>query len=134
MNMKLVSFAILCTLLLVPTIAFAEATDGTVGYGFTPGRLRAIAAAVVGLISVVVGGLSLARSAGRWGAGSGRAGAFAAAGLGLIGIVLAGLHLANSTGGFGTGNGRAGAIVAIVLGMIGMIVAGFAVLRSRRTG
>ena len=71
-------------------------------------------AAVVGLISVVIGGLSLARSAGRFGTGSGRTGAIVAAVVGLIGIVLAGLHLANSTGGFGTGSGRAGAIVAIV--------------------
>jgi hypothetical protein len=133
MKMNLVSFAILCTLLLVPTIASAEVTNGNIGY-LTPMRLRAIVAVVVGLISVVIGGLSLARSAGRFGTGNGRAGAIVAAVVGLIGIVLAALHLANSTGGFGTGNGRAGALFAIVLGLIGMVLAGMAQARSRRTG
>lgn len=134
MKMKLVLYLILCTLLLVPTITYAEATDGNIGYGLTPGRLRAIVAAVAGLISVVIGGFSLARSAGRFGTGNGRAGAIVAAAVGLIGIVLAGLHLANSTGGFGTGNGRAGAIVAIVLGLTGMFLAGLTLARSRRVG
>jgi hypothetical protein len=133
MKMKLVSFAILCTLLLVPTIASAEVTNGHVGY-LTPMRLRAVVAVVVALISVVIGWLSLARSAGRFGIGNGRTGAIVATVVGLIGIVLAGLHLANSTGGFGTGNGRAGAIFAIVLGLIGVVLGGLAQARSRRTG
>lgn len=134
MKMKLASFVILCTLLLVPTIASAEMTDGNIGYGLTPGRLKTIVAAAVGLIGIVIGGLSLARSAGRFGSGSGRAGAIAAAVAGLTGIVLAGLHLANSTGGFGTGNGRAGAIVAIVIGLTGMVLAGLTLVRSRLVG
>ncbi|AFH63329.1 DUF6223 family protein [Paenibacillus caseinilyticus] len=132
MKMKLASFVILGTLLLMPTIASAEMTGGNVGIGLTPGRLEAIVAAVVGLISAVLGGLSLARSAGRFGSGSGRAGAIAAAVVGLIGIVLAGLHLANTPGGFGTGNGRAGAIVAIVVGLAGMVLAGLTLARSRK--
>lgn len=129
-----VSFLLLCTLLLVPTIAFAEGTDSHVGYGLTPGRLKTLLAAGVGLISVVIGGLSLARSAGRIGTGNGRTWAIAAAVAGLIGIVLAGLHLANSTGGFGTGNGRAGAIVAIAVGLIGIVLSGLTLVRSRRAG
>ena len=69
-------------------------TDGAIG--FTSGRARAIVAAVVGLISLVVGGLALARSAGRIGTGNGRAGAIVALVLGLIGINLGGLALARS--------------------------------------
>ncbi|WP_029192374.1 DUF6223 family protein [Paenibacillus harenae] len=134
MKMKLVSFVILCAFLLVPTIASAEATNGNVVYGLTPGRLWATMDAVVGLISAVIGGLSLARSAGRIGTGSGRRGAIVAAVMALIVIVYAGLHLANFTGGFGTGSGRAGAIVAIVMGVTGMVLAGLTLARSRRTG
>jgi hypothetical protein len=108
-----------------------DLTDGAIG--ITNGRARAIVAAVVGLISLVVGGLALARSAGRIGAGNGRAGAIAALALGLIGMVLSVAHLGSSTGGFGSGGGRAGAIVALVMGLIGMNLGGLALARSRRT-
>jgi uncharacterized protein DUF6223 len=101
--------------------------------GITNGRARALVAAVVGLISLVIGGLALARSAGRIGAGNGRAGAIVALALGLIGMVLSVAHLGSSTGGFGTGGGRAGAIVALVLGLIGMNLGGLALARSRRS-
>ena len=101
--------------------------------GITSGRARALVGVVVGLISLVVGGLTLARSAGRIGTGNGRAGAIVALVLGLIGMVLSVLHLAQSTGGFGTGGGRAGAIVALVLGLIGMNLGGLALARSRRS-
>ena len=112
-------------------LAFAEPTP--VPIGITPGRARALVAAVVGLLSLVVGGLALARSAGRIGTGSGRAGAIVALVLGLIGMVLSVVHLGSSTGGFGTGSGRAGAIVALVLGLIGMNLGGLALARSRRS-
>jgi Family of unknown function (DUF6223) len=108
-----------------------DLTDGAIG--ITNGRARAIVAAVVGLISLVVGGLALARSAGRIGTGDGRAGAIVALVLGLIGMVLSVVHLGSSTGGFGTGSGRAGAIVALVLGLIGMNLGGLALARSRRS-
>jgi uncharacterized protein DUF6223 len=108
-----------------------DLTDGAIG--ITNGRARAIVAAVVGLISLVVGGLALARSASRIGAGNGRAGAIVALALGLIGMVLSVAHLGSSTGGFGTGSGRAGAIVALVLGLIGMNLGGLALARSRRS-
>jgi hypothetical protein len=134
MKTKIVALAILWTILLVPSLASAQATDGNVGIGLTPGRLGAIMAGAVSLVSVVIGGVSLARSAGRFGAGDGRRGAAVAAVIGLIGIVLAGLHVANSTGGFGTGSGRAGAIVAIVVGLIGISLAGLTLARSRRAG
>ncbi len=95
----------------------------------TPGRLTTITYAVVGLISVVLGGLALARS-GR--IGSGRLAAIAALVVGLIGMVLSGIHLASSTGEFGTGSGRLGAIVALVVGLIGVVLGGLALTRSRR--
>lgn len=106
-------------------------TDGAIG--ITNGRARALVGAVVGLISLVVGGLALARSAGRIGAGNGRGGAIVALVLGLVGMVLSVVHLGSSTGGFGTGGGRAGAIVALVLGLIGMNLGGLALARSRRS-
>jgi hypothetical protein len=99
----------------------------------TAGRARSLVGAVVGLISLVIGGLALARTAGRIGTRNGRTGAIVALVLGLIGIVLSVVHLGSSTGGFGTGSGRAGAIVALVLGLIGMNLGGLALARSRRS-
>jgi Family of unknown function (DUF6223) len=131
-QLKLVSFVILCTLLLVPTIAFAQEPKGNVGYGVTTaGRLWATIDAVVGLISASLAGLSLFRSAGRFGTGTGRRGAIVAAVVGLIVIAYAVLHLTIFTGGFGTGSGRAGAIVAIVMGLTTMVLAGITLTRSR---
>ena len=115
-----------CATVDVYTIYLGFAVD------LTAGRARAMVAAVVGLISLVIGGLALARSAGRIGTGNGRAGAIVALVLGLIGMVLSVVHLGSSTGGFGTGSGRAGAIVALVLGLIGINLGGLALARSRR--
>jgi hypothetical protein len=129
MKMKLVSFVILCALLLVPTIAFA-ANDNVV-YGFTSGRLYSTIDAVVGLISAVIGGLSLRRSIRSNG---GRSGAIGAGVVGLIVIAYAGVHLTIFTGDFGTGGGRAGAIIAIMMGLTSMFLAGITLTRSRRTG
>ena len=91
----------------------------------TSGRARSLVGAVVGLISVVIGGLALARN---W-----RAGAIVALALGLIGMILSVVHLSMFTGGFGTGSGRAGAIVALVLSLIGMSLGGLALARSHRS-
>jgi len=96
--------------------------------GMTSGRARSLVGAVMGLISLVVGGLAL----GRAGTGSGRGSAMLALALGLIGIILSVVHLATFTGGFGTGSGRAGAIVALVLSLIGIILGWLALARSRR--
>lgn len=133
MKLKLTSFIILCACLLVPTIAYAEVTNSNIGYGLTPGRLWATMDAVVGLVSVVIGGLSLARSVRRIGNG-GLNGAFVAMVLGLIVLTYAGVHLTIFTGDFGTGAGRAGAIIAIVMGLTGMVLAGLTLARSRRAG
>ena len=90
--------------------------------------------AVVGLISAILAGLSLARSAGRFGIGSGRRGAIVAMVVGLIVIAYAGVHVTIFPGGPGTGDGRVGAIFAIVLGLTSMVLAGLTLARSRRTG
>jgi Family of unknown function (DUF6223) len=103
-------------------------------YTLSPGRIGAIVAAVVGLIGAVVGGLALARSAGRIGTGNGRRGAIMALVLGPIGLVIGGLVVATADGGVGTGNGLGGGVVAMMVGLIGMALGGLALARSRRTG
>ena len=101
-------------------------------YTLTPERIAASVAAVVGLIGAVIGGLALARSAGRIGAGNGRRGAIVALVMGPIGLVIGGLVVATADGGLGTGNGLGGGIVAMVVGLIGMALGGLALARSRR--
>jgi hypothetical protein len=99
-------------------------------YSFTPERAAATVAGVVGLISVVIGGLALARAAGRVG-GGGRRGAIAALALGAIGMIVGGLVVATADGGLGTGNGLGGGVVAMIVGLIGMGLGGLALARSR---
>ncbi len=100
----------------------------SVAVDLTAGRTRSMVAAVVGLLSLVIGALALARIGSR----NVRAVAIVALVLGLIGVVLSVVHLGSSTG-FGTGGGRAGAIVALVLGLVGMNLGGLALARSRRS-
>ena len=99
----------------------------------TGGRTGAVVAGLVGLGGVVIGGLAMARAAGRIAFGDARITAIVALLLGLTGAILSVVHLGNSTGGFGTGNGRAGAIVALVLGLIAVNLGGLALARVRRT-
>jgi hypothetical protein len=108
---------------LVPVAIYAQSPQ--VGE-ITTGRARALVGAVVGLISLVIGGLALLRS-------TGRGVATVALVLGLLGIILSVVHLGTSTGGFGTGSGRAGAIVALVLSLIGTSLGGLTLSRHRRT-
>jgi hypothetical protein len=100
--------------------------------GITPGRAAALVPAVIGLISIAMGWLALARSAGR--IASGRLKAMVALVLALIGIALSGLHLATANGAIGTGSGRLGAIVALVVSLIGMVLGSRALVRFRRNG
>ena len=102
-------------------------------YTLTPERLAASSAAVVALIGAVIGGLALARSAGRIGTGNGRRGAIVALVLGPIGLVIGGLVVATADGGLGTGNGLAGGGVAMAVGLVGMALGGLALARTRRT-
>src|ERR1044072_2185674 len=60
----------------------------------TSGRARSLVGGVVGLISVIVGGLALARSR------RGRVGSIVAFILGLIAVIPSIVHLATFTGGF----------------------------------
>lgn len=118
-------------LLAAPDAAHVSLTAS--GYVLGVGRTMPSIAAILGLISVVIGGLALARSARRIGTGTGRTGAVVALTLGLISVIVGGLHMANSAGGLGTGNGLAGAVVALALGLIGLVLRGLALARSRRT-
>jgi uncharacterized membrane protein len=114
--------------------AHASEPAATTVYGLTPRRLWATTVAVLALVSVVIGGLALRRSAGRIGIGNGIMGAIVALVTGLIAVVNGGLNLAIATGGPGTGNGVVGGAVALVLGLIAMALGGLALARSRRTG
>ncbi|MCQ6557271.1 DUF6223 family protein [Paenibacillus mendelii] len=130
MKMKLVSFGILCTILLIPTIASAEMVGG--GDEMTIEQLKAIVVVVIGLISVVISGVALARSIGLFGNGNGRNWAIVAIVIAVFSIYVGGRHLFDATGFFGTGYGQAGSIVAIVLGLIGVVLACLILVRSRR--
>ena len=105
---------------------------GTTVYGLTPRRLWATTAALLALIGVVIGGLALARPAGRFGTVSGRQGAIAALVAGLVAVVNGGLNLAVANGGPGTGNGVVGAAAAFVLGLIAVGMGGLALAVARR--
>ncbi len=74
------------------SVQLAAAGDTGIGSG----RLVPTAAAVVGLIGVVLGALALARPASRIGTGNGPRGAIAAGVAGLISVVVGGLALARS--------------------------------------
>lgn len=104
------------------------AVDLAIG-GVTAGRVRSMVAFLMGLISLIVGGIAFARSS-HPATGKVRTAAMIALVLGLIGLVLSVVHLAGSTG-FGTGGGRAGAIVALVLSLLGTVCGWLARSRSR---
>ncbi|TMR10482.1 hypothetical protein ETD86_39405 [Nonomuraea turkmeniaca] len=101
-------------------------------YTLTSGRFWSAAAALLGLAGAVIGGLALARSAGRIGNG-GRRGAIVALAAGLACAVIGGLVVAAAEGGPGTGYGIVGGYVDLVIGPIAMVVGGLALARSRRT-
>jgi hypothetical protein len=101
-------------------------------YTFTSKRILASSAAAAALVSAVIGGLALARSAGRIGTGTGRRGAIVALVLGPIGLVVGGLVVATADGGLGTGGGLAGGVVAVIVGLVGMTLGALALARSRR--
>jgi hypothetical protein len=101
-------------------------------YDLTSGRLWSLVAAALGLAGVVIGGLALARSATRPGAGSKRNRAIVAVVAGLTCTVIGGLVVAAAKGGPGTGYGIVGGFVDLVVGPIAMILGGLAVSRARR--
>ncbi|CAM5659358.1 DUF6223 family protein [Streptomyces purpurascens] len=99
-------------------------------YDMSAGRLGAVAAGVLALIGVVVGGLALARPTGRFGTGTGRRGAATALTAGLLAMVLGALVAATADGGLGTGNGLGGAFVALIVGLIATALGGLALTRD----
>jgi hypothetical protein len=119
--------------LAAPAAAQVSDQPPAVVYTMTPERIAAIVAAVVGLTGAVIGGLALARSAGRIGTGNGRRGAIVALVMGPIGLVIGGVVVATADGGLGTGNGLGGGVVAMIVGLTGMALGGLALARSRRT-
>lgn len=110
--------------------AAAHVSVAAAGYELGVGRTVPTVAAALGLISVIVGGLALARSRRT---GAGRTGTIVALVLGPVSVIAGGVHGANSAGGLGTGNGVAGAIFAVALGLIGIVLGGLALARARRT-
>jgi hypothetical protein len=84
---------------LVPTAAAVVGLAGVVAGVLavrSAGRTGAVVALVAGLVSVVVGGLHAANSAGGLGTGNGLAGAVIAVALGLAGLVVGGVALARA--------------------------------------
>ncbi|MGR6318971.1 DUF6223 family protein [Micromonospora soli] len=116
--------------LATPAAAHGLAQPATV-YGWTPERIWGSAAALLALVGVVIGGLALARPAGRIG-NRGR-GAIVALVAGLIAVVNGGLVVVTADGGLGTGNGIAGGYLALVIGLIATVLGWLALARSRRT-
>jgi len=99
--------------------------------GMTPGRAVAIIPVVLGLVSVIIGWFTVARSPRR--IGYGRLGAMASFAIGLVGIILSGMHLLRTAGSsIGTGSGRLGAFVALVLGLVGIVLSGLVLVRLRK--
>jgi hypothetical protein len=108
--------------------------DPVSAYAMTAGRLWSAVGALLGLAGAVIGGLALARSAGRIGTGTGRRGAIVALAAGLAGAVIGGLVVAAADGGPGTGYGIVGGFVALAVGLIAMILGGLVLARFRRIG
>jgi Family of unknown function (DUF6223) len=101
-------------------------------FAMSSGRLGATAAAVLGLVGTVIGGLALARSNGRSRAAAGaRSQGKVALVLGVLSAVLGVVYVATADGGLGTGNGLGGAIVAVALGLIATVLGGLARTRTR---
>ncbi|MET0237717.1 MAG: DUF6223 family protein [Kibdelosporangium sp.] len=118
-------------LLATPAIAHILAQQTTSAYALTAGRVWSLVAAALGLAGVIIGGLVLARPAGRI-ATSGK-GAIVALGSGLACMVIGGLIVAMADGGPGSGSGIVGGFVALVAGLAAVILGWLARSRARRT-
>ncbi|MDK0524190.1 DUF6223 family protein [Streptomyces sp. ML-6] len=120
--------------LAAPATAHAPVRPIAAGaHELTAGRFVGTGAALVALAGVVIGALTLARSAGRTGNGNGKRGALVSLVAGLIGIVVGAVNLAVADGGPGTGNGVIGGALALLLGPIAAVLGRLARVRSRRT-
>lgn len=101
-------------------------------YTLTTGRVVGTVAALLALAGVIIGGLSLARSARR--IGTGRRGAIVALVAGLTGMVIGAYVVAAAEGGPGTGYGIVGGFAALAVGLIATVLGWLALARSRRIG
>src|SRR5918992_3202104 len=95
--------------LATPAAAHVSAQSAPIdAYTLTTGRLVGTLAALVALAGVVVGALTLARSAGRITNSNGKRGAIVALVAGLTGMVIGGLGGAAAEGGAGPRHGIVG--------------------------
>ncbi|MCE7001127.1 DUF6223 family protein [Saccharothrix sp. S26] len=107
------------------------ANQGVDNFAGTPRRVWASIAALVSLLSVVVG--RLARSRANRGVGNGgRRAALVALVAGLIGAVNGAVNLAVADAGPGSGNGVVGGAAALVLGVVGVVLGRLVLVRARR--
>jgi Family of unknown function (DUF6223) len=111
---------------LLAAALLAQPTTVT-AYTMTAGRLWSLVGVVLGVTGVVVGGLALARHAGR----SRRRTAVAALVAGLAGAVVGAFVVAAAEGGPGTGYGVVGGWVALVVGVIAAVLGGLAIATDR---
>jgi Family of unknown function (DUF6223) len=113
------------------TAQVSEPASTTI-YGPTTRRIWASTAALLALVSVIIGVRTFRQSAVRIDPRNTKIWVFVAILLGLIALVNAVLNLAFAKGGPGTGNGVVGAAAALVLGLTGMVFGVLAFERYRR--
>jgi hypothetical protein len=101
-------------------------------YALTAGRFWSLVAGLVAVVGVVLGGVALARSAGRVGGTAGQRLSITGLGAGLTGAVIGGLVVGAADGGPGTGYGIVGGFMALAIGLVAMGVSGLALIRARR--
>jgi uncharacterized membrane protein len=101
-------------------------------YGPTTRRIWATTAAMLALISVIIGVRTFRQPSVRINPRKTKIWVFVAILLGFIALVNAMLNLANANGGPGSGNGVVGAAAALVLGLTGMVLGLLAFARYRR--
>lgn len=115
-----------------PAATHALVQSADVGaFTLTTARFWATAAALLGLVGAIIGGLARARSVRRVGDG-GRKGAIVALAAGAIAVFGGAVNLAVADGGPGTGNGVVGGAAAVALGLLAVVLGGSVVARSRR--
>jgi hypothetical protein len=124
--LAVVAAAILFGGLVHAVLVAAHVSDraATTVYGLTLRRLWATTVVVLALAGVVIGGLALARPAGRFRV-------IVTLVAGPIAVVNGGLVLAIANGGPGSGNGVVGGAAALVLGMIATVLGGMALFCRR---
>jgi uncharacterized membrane protein len=129
----LVAFAIFVGLVhaVLVTAQVSKPATTTI-YGLTTRRIWATTAAMLALISVIIGVRTFRQTTVRITPSKTKIWVFVAILLGLIALVNAVLNLAIAKGGPGSGNGVVGAAAALVLGLIGMVLGLLAFARYRR--